>query len=102
MRQCFVLVLTFLCDINSQLIEGLHLLVALLTPIFILAALQEEGQGVKYTSHPAPLAVVTSTGLLHQSVGRMGKTNLNASLQGNSESVKRNNIKMGQNLVTVA
>ena len=51
------------CDINSNLIEGLHLLLASVTSVFIIAAVQTEGQGVKHSSRPAALAVVTSTGL---------------------------------------
>lgn len=65
------MILTFLCDINTWLIEGQHhLLLASVTSVFILAALHGEGQGVKHTSPPAPLAAVTSTGLLTLSVSR--------------------------------
>lgn len=43
-----------------------------MTSAFILAPLHVEGQGVKHTSRPAPLAVVTSTGLITQSVSQKG------------------------------
>lgn len=81
MRQYFVLqqqnmFLTFPCDINLWLIEGPHLLLASVTSAFILTALHGEGQGVKHTSCPAPLAVVTSTGLLTQTVSQRGRMNL--------------------------
>lgn len=69
MRQQPNMFLTFPCDINLWLIEGPHLLLA---SAFMLALLHGEGQGVKHTSCPAPLAVVTSTGLLPQSVSMKG------------------------------
>lgn len=68
--------LTFLRDIILWLIAGPHLLLPSVTSVFILAALHEEGQEVKHTSHPAPLAAVTSTGLQTQSVSRGGRLNL--------------------------
>lgn len=67
--------LTFLCDINLWLIEGPHLLLAPVTSVFISAAQRGEGRGGQtYPAHPAPLAVVTSTGLLAQCKALWGGT----------------------------
>lgn len=48
-------------------------MLATVTSIFILAMHHGEGQRVKHTSRPAPLAVVTSTGLLPQSLALLGE-----------------------------
>lgn len=61
--------LTFLCDINLRLIVGSALLIGLGDFCLHLSCkLHGEGQGVKRTSRPHPLAVVTSTGLLTHSM----------------------------------
>lgn len=63
----------FVVTLTRGLIEGPHLLLAPVTSVFILAVLHGEGQGVKHTSRPAPLAVVTSTGLHTQTVSCGGE-----------------------------